>query len=429
MRMKKLLLFLLVLSMAMTVSLTGYGAKASAENKPVVLTVWSWDDTFNIPIIKKAGQVYAKNHPNVTVNAVALGKNDVYTKLQTGLAAGGKALPDIVLLEDYVSYKYLNNYSKHFADLSKSINYKDFLTFKKDAVTYKGKKYGVPLDAGPTSLFYRVDLLKKAGYTEADMQNLTWDKLIEIGQKVTKVTGVKWYLENASNRTSMIRLIMQSAGTWYFDKRGNVNIKNNAALKQAFQIIKKMIDSGIMYEAQDDNDYNSALNQGKVASIVVSPWIVSTIKAAKEQSGLWRVAPTPRLAKLKSKNASNVGGSAWYVMQNSPNKAVAIDLLKTAFDGNDQFYQDILVNQGCMFSYLPSLTDKVFDNGDPFFGGQKISQMFVNTMKQVQGFNYGGYVSEANDAVNTAIVGYLKGSASLNDAVNQADDQLRNQLQ
>lgn len=421
-------LLLCAVLMAGIVSTFPLGAQATSTTK-ANLTVWCWDDNFNVSIMRKAGEVYAKTHPGFNINVVSLSKQDTYTKLQTGLASGGKGLPDIVLVEDYVIGKYLRAYPKSFADLSNAINYKDFLDFKTAAVSYKGRQYGVPQDTGPTSLFYRLDLIKRAGYTEADMQDLTWDRFIEIGTKVTKITGVKMYVQIASNRTSEVRVMMQSAGLWYYNDDGSINIKNNPAIKEAFRIIKKMKDTDILYEAESDGDRAGALNRGAAASIINGPWFVGTLKAAQDQMGLWRVAPTPRLSSLPSKNASNVGGGSWYVLEKSPNKDVAIDFLKTIFDGNEGFYQDILVNNGCVSSYKASLKGPVFEKGDEFFGGEKIFQSFADTLGQVQGINYGGYVAEANDAINTVIVGYLKGQTTLDEALNQADKQLRNQLQ
>lgn len=33
-------------------------------------------------------------------------------------------------------------------------------------------------------MFYRKDMIEKAGFAEADMQNITWDRYIEIGKKL-----------------------------------------------------------------------------------------------------------------------------------------------------------------------------------------------------------------------------------------------------
>lgn len=50
--------------------------------------------------------------------------------------------------------------------------------------------YGILFDSGVAAVFYRLDLVEVAGYTETDIQDLTWDKHIEIGTAIKEMTGV-----------------------------------------------------------------------------------------------------------------------------------------------------------------------------------------------------------------------------------------------
>lgn len=399
------------------------------SEQEVVITVWAWDDKFNIPIIQKAGEYYKEINPNVKVEVLSLSKEDVYTKLQTSLAGGGgQGLPDVTLLEDYVAGKFLKIFKGAFADLSNDIDYSNFLDFKKEAVSYEGRQYGIPFDTGPASLFYRLDIIEQAGYTEDDMRNITWDEFIEIGKKVKEETGLYMNAEVSTDQTSTIRIIMQSTGQWYFDQDGNVNIKDNSALAEALTILKKMKDAEILYVAESAGDRAGAINSGKVAAVVNGPWFVSTLKAAPEQKGLWRVAEPPRLSNLDSVNASNVGGGAWYILDSSENKEEAIDLFKNVFTGNLDFYKEILVNHGAITAYKPALKGDVFQSGDDFFGGQQIFAFFADTLSKVRVVNYGGYVAEANAAINAVSWNYIEGKLSLEEALEQAENQLKNQL-
>ena len=61
--------------------------------------------------------------------------------------------------------------------------------------------------------------LAKAGFAEKDMQNITWDRYIEIGKKVEAATGKKM-LGIDPNDNGLVRVMMQSGGRWYFDKDG-----------------------------------------------------------------------------------------------------------------------------------------------------------------------------------------------------------------
>ena len=402
----------------------------SAEEEKTI-TVWAWDDNFNVAVMKEAAEVYAQVSPesNVNIDVVSLSKEDVYVKLQTALAGGGSGLPDIVLLEDYVSGKYLNTFPDAFADLTDKFDYSQFLQFKVDAVTVDGKTYAVPFDTGATALYYRSDLIQEAGYTDEDMQDLTWDEFIEIGKDVTEKTGVQMIVEIANNKTTLVRAIMQSCGLWYFDEEGNINIKDNEALKAAFEIILKMKEEGILYEAESTEGRAGALNNGTVASVVNAPWFISSIKQAEDQSGLWKAARIPRVSTLdNSINASNIGGSSWYVLENSEEKEEAIDFLQKVWEGNTDFYDTIMRNQGAMGSYLPAYETSVYEEEDEFFGGQKLNGLFAEILPDVIPVNFGGYVAEANDAITTGLSNLFAGSTDIDGALEQAEAQLANQL-
>jgi len=119
-----------------------------------------------------------------------MAKADVEQKLNTILASGVKTgLPEIVLIEDYNAQKYLQSYPGSFADLTKEFNYKEFANYKVKLMTLNDKVYGVPFDSGVAGFFYRRDYLEQAGFKSADLENITWDRFIEIGKTVKAKTG------------------------------------------------------------------------------------------------------------------------------------------------------------------------------------------------------------------------------------------------
>ena len=63
-------------------------AEANTSSDAKTITVWAWDDNFNVAVMKKAAEVYKKTNPdaNINVDVVSLSKEDVYVKLQTALA-------------------------------------------------------------------------------------------------------------------------------------------------------------------------------------------------------------------------------------------------------------------------------------------------------------------------------------------------------
>ena len=92
---------LISFALILTLVLAGCGGKSANETsgsggKEVV--AWAWN--INVPVLKKAAAEYQKENPGFKLKVVDMGREDVYSKLTTGLQAGGKGLPDIVLVED-----------------------------------------------------------------------------------------------------------------------------------------------------------------------------------------------------------------------------------------------------------------------------------------------------------------------------------------
>ena len=196
---------------------------ASAGQAATTVTVWCWDKNFNGATMKEAGERYAKMHPDVTINVVDFAKPDMEQKLQAQLASGTTdGLPDIVLIEDYGAQKYLQSFTNAFEPLSdsKAIDYKTFANYKVALSTVGDKTYSLPFDSGDSAMFYRSDYLTQAGYKAEDLNNITWDKLIEIGKAVEAKTGHKM-LDLDLNDVGLVRIMMQSAGGWYFTPDAN----------------------------------------------------------------------------------------------------------------------------------------------------------------------------------------------------------------
>jgi lactose/L-arabinose transport system substrate-binding protein len=386
---------------------SGLLAASAASAKEV--TIWAWDPNFNVAIMKAAGARYTAKHPDVTFKIVDMAKADLEQKLQTTLASGmTKSLPDIILVEDYNAPKYLRSFPGAFESLSGIVNYDGFAKYKVDLMTMDGKVYGLPFDSGVTGMYYRKDWIEKAGFSEKDMQDITWDRYIEIGKKVEAATGKKM-LGIDPNDPGLVRIMMQSAGRWYFDKDGKLDIKNNPALKAALDVQAKLFKSNIVKPVAGWADYVGAVNKGDVASITTGVWITGTVKAEKSQSGLWSVASTPTLNVPGSVHASNLGGSSWYVLSSAKEKAAAVDFLNEIWAKDVDFYQSILAANGAVGTLLASRGGKVYSEPDPFFGGAAVWQSFSDWLVKVPSVNYGMYTYEGDAAVAAQLPGLLQG--------------------
>ncbi|MBU0934949.1 MAG: extracellular solute-binding protein [Spirochaetes bacterium] len=423
--MKKFLF--VVLALMLTLSVFAAGDKEAAAAGPQKITIWAWDPNFNIAIMEEAKARYQAINPDVQFEIVDMAKADVEQKLLINLSSGvTDGLPDIVLIEDYNAEKYLSSYPDSFADLSSSFDYSQFAPYKVKLMTVGGKTYGVPFDTGVAGTYYRKDILEAAGFRASDMENITWDRFIEIGEAVFAKTGVSMCAFDPTDG-GLVRVMLHSAGSWYFDKNGKPFLAGNPVMEAAVATYAKLINSPGTMKTSGWAEWVGAINSGKAATISTGVWITGSVKAEATQSGKWALAPIPRLNVPGAVNASNLGGSSWYVLNSSKAKATAIDFLKQIYAKDNDFYQKILVDRGAVGSFLPSQGGSAYMVADPFFGGQKVFQNFSAYMQKIPSVEFGSYTYEADSAIASVLPSIYAGG-SVADALKAAQAQLENAI-
>ncbi|MCB7070209.1 extracellular solute-binding protein [Caldibacillus sp. 210928-DFI.2.22] len=400
----------------------------STEKKDGSITVWAWDPKFNIAAMKIAEKYYKESNSDFKLNIIENSQDDIVQKLNTGLSSGTtKGMPNIVLIEDYRAQSFLQAYPDAFFDISDYINTDDFAQYKISSSSYDGKQYGLPFDTGVTGLYLRKDYIEEAGYSLEDFQNITWEQFADMAIDIYKKTG-KYISTNDPSDLGILRVMIQTAGSWYLEENGKTpNIADNKALKEAFQIYKKMVNAGIFKETTDWSQYVGALNSGEIVETATGNWITPSIKAEPSQSGKWAIAPIPRLSIDGSVNASNLGGSSWYIL-NVDGKEEAAKFLAETFGKNIDMYQELATEVGAIGTYIPATKGEAYQTADEFFGGQKTISDFTTWMEEVKPVNYGMHTYAIEDILANEMQKYLKGAdlqEVLDDAQKQAEAQIK----
>ena len=431
--MKKSTVSMLVASVLVSSAvLAGCGSSsASKSGKTDVdsLTVWAWDAKYNVKAVELADKIYQKTDDKpVKVKIVESAQDDIVQKLNTALSSGvTKGLPNIVLIEDYRAQSFLAAYPDSFFPLTDVINSKDFVDYKIAAGTYNKEVYNVPFDTASTGMYVRTDILEKAGYKLEDLQNITWKQYTEIAKVVKEKTGVK-AITNQMDDLGQIRAMINSSGAWYTGEDGKTpTIKDNVALKEAFEDMKTLNDGGLMNLHNDWAQYVSAFNKGTVWSAPAGNWLTPSITAEASQSGKWAVVPYPRQSVEGSVNASNMGGSSWYVI-NQNGKEEAAEFLKETFGSSEELYKQLTEQIGAIGSYKPATASGIYNTKVDYFGGQEIYKDFAGWAEKIPAVNYGSNTYEIEDILAKAFQDYSKGGdldKILSDAQKEAEDQLK----
>lgn len=431
--MKKKIITFLLASLLLLAGCSS-GAKESSTNSEVPkdsneITIWAWDPKFNIKALEIAEKHYKTDDPDIKIKVIENAQDDIVQKLNTSLSSGTtKGLPNIVLIEDYRAQSFLQAYPDAFHKLTGTFNVDDFAPYKIAPTSLNGENYGLPFDSGVAGLYVRTDYLEEAGYTVSDLQNIDWNKYIEIGKKVKEKTG-KYMLSLDPNDLGIIRLMAQSSGSWYLKEDGTTpNLAGNETLKEAFNIYKQLLDADIVKPISDWNQLLAAFNGGEVASVPTGNWITPSIKAEASQSGKWAVVPFPKIAEIPSSvNASNLGGSSWYVLD-IPGKEKAVDFLTKTFGSNVEFYQELVSEIGAIGTYLPAAEGEAYKAADEYFGGQAIIADFSKWTGQIPKINYGSHTYAIDDILVVEMQNYLNGKdidQVLEDAQSQAEAQIK----
>jgi multiple sugar transport system substrate-binding protein len=133
----------------------------------------------------KLGQVeFKKKYPNVDVEILTFELREFEAKLAVSVPAGSG--PDILALHDFIFPRYFEAgaLDEVPADLAQAVNNKAVIdTPFKDIVTRDGKPWGVPWWSGRNGLFYNMDHLREAGFTEPPK---TYDDIWKYAEKLTQ---------------------------------------------------------------------------------------------------------------------------------------------------------------------------------------------------------------------------------------------------
>ena len=430
MRKKLFAIVAILLTFAIALGLlASCGGKPKMTNK---VTVWCWDPNFNVYAMKEAAAVYNKTNPDVTIEVVDMAQ-DIEAKIISGLQAGGAGLPDIALFQDFRIEQFLHDYPDAFVDLkAEGVDYSQFAAYKVGPMKVGDKIYGIPFDTGSTGLWLRTDYIKEAGLNPDDFvgKNLTWSEVIAMGEKIKAKTG-KPLLAYQSDNFDMLRIVVQSTGGQFFKEDGSLNLRSDA-FEKSLALFKELNDKGLLYQVVGWSDWVNAINSDTSAGFLNAIWMVGSVKSRPENKGLYMIIPTPLIEGVSgAANASNNGGSSWYVFAKSPNKARAVDFLKsvwaTSTPDNLAFYNTILKGAGAMGTFLPSQSGSNYTAADDFFyKSQSIYKDFAGWMADVPVLRYTPYYVPMRDAVAHATLNYFQGKiSSIDDAIVAAETEYK----
>ncbi len=341
----------------------------------IVVGGWpSGDDAF-----KAALEGFNALYPGINVEFQFTDTTSYHQNLATSLAAGSGA-PDVGMVEGAYVAQYRNSTALTDLNTLGAADYKDdFVSFKWDqCVSDDGSKMVlIPWDIGPATLFYRTDIFEQAGLPtdpdEVDKLLSTWDGVVSAAETIKDKTGA-WFTPDASY---YYQLLFQNRD--YYDEDLNLKLERDGDIDCLNAIIKMREEQLDMNVDMWSTEAYAAYADGTIASVASGAWFGGFLKTDidPEGAGHWAVCHLPGGVGVK-----NWGGSFLCIPSQSQNQEAAWDFVKYMLctaEGQNAMFQAV----DYFPAYIPAYDDPIYDEEDPYFGGEKTKALWVELAKQL----------------------------------------------
>jgi len=383
--------------------------------------MWTWVGSVNDDLIGQA-EKSIPGYDGLKLAMTRIGSN-YKTKVLTALA-GKSLVPDIVAINDDVATYFPNADQFHdLYELGAKEREADFLPWKwKLGVTPQNKMMAYPMDTGPTALFYRSDILAKAGI-DVDPAAIAgqapdWDTYIALGKKIQQAVPGSSITDNVN---SIFAYRMAQQPKRYMTADGQY-IGDQDHVREAFDLAVRVVKEGLSANAQDGStDAKAIISNGKLVAFIGAVWWaqLGPKNAAPKTKGLWRVTASPG-------GAGNRGGSFLAITKYCKNPEAAfafITWLESAKNQAQAFLDPVL------FPSTPaSYTDPKLSGPDEFFGGQRIVDTFAESARKYPGAYFSPYDSIIGTPLSSELVNVETGGKSPDQAWNDAQHQIDREL-
>jgi multiple sugar transport system substrate-binding protein len=378
--------------------------------------------------VKTAIPLFKKVRPDVNVKLVSLSFGDHHNALVSSLATGTN-LPDVAAVE----FGYLGRLIESGAleDLSKppysALKHQSKIVpfTLKQATRNDGTFAAMPADIGPGTMFYRKDILDKAGVTEAQLTK-SWESFIDAGKTIKAKTGV-YLLPNAGSIFNLyIRSDIKTGDGIYFDAKDKPLLTSPRFVK-AMELAKAVRAAGLDQKIGAwSNEWNEGFKRGSFAVEMSGAWLAGHLNdyIAPDTKGLWRAANLPNGA------FASWGGSFYGIP-----KKLADDRKKLAWDfiefmsTNKEMQLAAFRDLNAFPSLLEAMKDPFVDQPIPFLGNQKARQMWRTVAEKIPAIDVNKLDPVAEEILAAELDKVLETNkdikTALDDAQKQAERRIR----
>lgn len=240
----------------------------------------------------------------VSINTLPTDWGNYYDQIKAAFAGGTP--PDVFVMHRHriPEFAGLGAVAEISGDLEAvGIDASDWSETARDAVSYKGGVYGVPMDFHANLWHVNMDIMAEAGLVEngAPVLPTSPEEMLEHAQKVKDATGKNYLAADFAQFPIGVRLVLalmwqQNANIFTADGTATINTPE---ARNAVTAITQLFDAGLADPQLNYADSQQAFLNSEAAILVNGTWVVDfyTAEAAKPEVGLngYYVADFPTL--------------------------------------------------------------------------------------------------------------------------------------
>ncbi len=362
------------LALTLTGCSTGSSSSYSGSGGSNDFTLWTWPEGFSEDTLKAVKEKF----PDINFRQNIIG-GDFKQKLTTTFSSGS-GLPDItgVKGEDIAFFRSKTDYFEDLNELGAKDIKGDYLDWKwEQATAQNGMQLGVPIDIGPTALFYRIDVFEEAGLpfepAELEAAIRTWDEFFEVGKELIANKPGTYLIRNISG---VFSTSYRQSGKGFIDEEG-LFIGDQDHVREAWDLSVKAHRAGIN-AALDSNttDAAAAVNEGRLPADFGASWHLADMKVdAPETAGKWRVCKHPG-------EAVNQGGSFLTIPKGAKDPKKSFEILSFILNAKNQAVEYTFSGNFPAATEAHSMPE--VDGEVEFLGGQKAAEVFSAAAETVR---------------------------------------------
>lgn len=365
--------------------------------QPVSIDFWGW-----APGYENSVKLFNASQHKIHVNysKISPGSKGGYTKILNAVKAGNAPCLAQVGFETLPTFAVAGAV-QDISSQTGSIK-TDFPDWTWNQVEIGGKAFGIPVDIAPMAMFYRKDLFAKYGITAPPK---TWAQYRADAVKIHKANPKAYIGYFGNDAYNFAGLAWQAGAKWFGTANNSWQVHiDDPATKKVAAFWQGMLDDHLLDPVPSfDTALYKGMGNGTILSDVNAVWDAPLIASSvKETSGKWAVAPMP-VWNASAPAYGNDGGSPNAVLKGCKNVGAAVQFA-TWFSTNKASVTNLIKKTGIYPAATAAQSNPALTQGDPFYGGQKIFDVFKAAVPKIDPkFVWGPVMTKTSTALGDGL--------------------------